>query len=472
MSAPGAARPPARGVRRWRGAVRRATLVAMLGAALLAAGSAWGQESAAGAAPAVDSAGEEGAAWNLHAQATNVTQYHPAFNSPYAGANSLASANATNETADVTAFAGRQLWSGAALYVDPEIDQGFGFSDTLGVAGFPSGEAYKLGFLHPYFRLPRTFVRQVIGTDEGGPASAVADGPNQLAGSLPADNVTVTAGKFSVVDIFDTNRYAHDPRGDFLNWAIIESGAFDYPADPWGFTYGAAAEWTRDWWTWRVGVFALSKTPNGRDIDGSFAEHGWITEFEVREDIEGHPGKVRLLGFDNHGQMGSYDAALALAAQTGEPPDTALVRRDASRPGFAINAEQELASDLGVFLRLSANDGSKETFDFTDINRSLATGLSLQGARWRRPDDTVGLAVAVDAASSAARAYLAAGGMGVLIGDGRLDYGLEQIVEAYYAWRPVGHLTVSADLQFIDNPAYNRDRGPVAVFGIRLHADY
>jgi high affinity Mn2+ porin len=416
-------------------------------------------------------------AWSLHGQFTNVFQYHPSFPSPYMGANSLDPGNNGKETADVTVFAGARLWghagNGAALYANPEIDQGFGLSDTLGVAGFPSGEGYKVGARNPYFRLPRMFVRWVSSDEGAGAGSPLPDGPNQLAGAMPTDNVTLTIGKFSVVDIFDANRYAHDPRADFLNWSVIESGAFDYPADAWGLTYGAAAEWTRSWWTIRGGAFALSKVPNGKDIDGQFRQFGVVGEFEGRGSIDGHAGRLRALAFLNRGRMGRYDDALALALETSAPPSTALVRRYTSRPGLALNAEQEIGADFGVFLRASANDGSREAYDFTEIDRSLAAGASLQGDRWHRADDTVGLAVAVNAISSAARAYFAAGGLGILIGDGRLpDYGLEQIVETYYSARVGEHVSVSADYQFLRNPAYNRDRGPVSVFGLRLHADF
>jgi high affinity Mn2+ porin len=409
--------------------------------------------------------------WSLHGQFTNVTQYHPAFRSPYQGANSLAGANATNETADLTAIVGRRLWSGAALYVDPEIDQGFGLSDTLGVAGFPSGEAYKLGYLHPYFRLPRAFLRQVIATDGQDSSTDIPDGANQLAGRQPDGNLTITAGKFSVVDVFDSNRYAHDPRADFLNWSIIESGAFDYPADAWGFTYGLAVEWTRKGWTLRGGFFALSKVPNTRDLDGQFKQFGWVAEFEERHEIGGHAGKVKVLGFDNRGRMGGYDAAVALGRQTDAAPSTAPVRRFASRPGAAINVEQELAPDLGAFARLSANDGSKEAFDFTEINKSLAGGISLQGGRWGRNDDTAGAAYVVNGLSSAARAYFADGGIGILIGDGHLTYGFERILETFYSFRLREGVTLSGDYQRVANPAYNRDRGPVSILGIRIHAE-
>ena len=422
---------------------------------------------AAGSDSAVGVAAE---AWSLHGQFTNVTQYHPAFRSPYRGPNSLDASNSGRETVDLTLYAGLRVWRGAAVYLNPEVDQGFGLSTTVGLAGFSSGEAYKIGSSDPYYRTPRLFLRQVIGL--GGEQVAVAPGANQISGTQPSDNVTLTVGKFSAVDVFDTNRYAHDPRADFMNWAIIESAAYDYAADAWGYSYGAAAEWTQSWWTVRAGAFALSRVPNQRELDRSFHQFELVTEAEERHTWLGHPGKLKLLAFNNRGRMGSYDDAVRLALSTGAVPDTSLVRQMASRPGVGLNLEQELRTDLGVFARASWNDGSKEAFDFTEVNRSLSAGVSLAGSRWHRSDDTVGLATAVNGISSAGRRYFAAGGLGILIGDGRLpNYGLEKIVETYYAAHLTGYLTTSFDFQYVVNPAYNTDRGPVSIFGLRIHAE-
>jgi high affinity Mn2+ porin len=415
----------------------------------------------------------EAPSWNLHGQFTAVSQFHPAFHSPYIGANSLSPGFAEKETADVTLFGGYRLWSGAAVYADPEIDQGFGLDDTLGVAGFTSGEAYKVGARNPYFRLPRAFVRQVIGTEPAGTSTQAADGPNQIADAVPDENLTLTVGKFGVGDLFDTNIYAHDPRADFLNWSIIDGGAFDYAADAWGLTYGAAAEWTHSWWTLRGGVFALSKVPNGKDIDWQFRQFSLIGEFEERHGLLGHAGTVKTLVFVNHGHMGSYADALRLGVETASIPDTALVRRTASRPGVAVNIAQDVGSGWGAFARASLNDGSEEAFEFTEINKSIAAGLSVKGDAWRRADDTLGMAAVVNGLSSAARSYFAAGGIGILIGDGRLpDYGYEKIVESYYCLRLAGHFALTGDVQFVANPAYNRDRGPVTVLGLRVHAEF
>ena len=408
--------------------------------------------------------------WALHGQITNVTQRHPRFTSPYSGTNSLIANGRTEETTDVTLYAGLRLWPGAELWINPEVDQGFGLSNTVGMAGFPSGEAYKIGANAPYLRMPRAFVRQVIALPgELGKSAAAA---NQLGGSRPVNNVTLTLGKFSVTDIFDTNTYAHDPRGDFLNWSIIDAGAFDYAADAWGFTYGAAAEWTQDAWTLRGGVFQLSKVPNGKIVNVDFSQYMLVTELEQRYQMQGHAGKAKLLAFVNRGRMGNYRDAVQLAQQTGDAPDTGLVRRFGSRAGVSINVEQELTADLGLFLRASLNNGAKEAYEFTEINRSASGGLTLTGDRWGRHDDTFGVAGVVNGLSRDAREYFANGGIGILIGDGRQTYSTEKILETYYSLRLTPHVTLAVSYQHVNNPAYNRDRGPVSIYGARAHAEF
>jgi high affinity Mn2+ porin len=409
--------------------------------------------------------------YSLHGQFTNVTQFHPRFNSPYRGQNSLDPGNRGNETIDATLFAGLRLWEGLEAYVNPEVDQGFGLSNTVGVAGFPSGEAYKVGSPTPYVRLPRAFLRYTLGL--GGTRETIDPGANQLGGTRLSDNLTFTIGKFPVTDIFDTNAYAHDPRSDFLNWSIIDAGPFDYAADAWGYTYGAAAEWTQSWWTLRLGGFDLSRIPNSRYLQRGFEQFSVIAEAEERHELFGRPGKAKLLLFANRGRMANYNDALRAAAGTGNPPDVAAVRRYRTRPGLALNLEQQVAPDLGLFARASLNDGHKEVYEFTEINRSISGGLSLKGERWGRPQDTFGLAGAVNDISKDARTYLDAGGLGILIGDGRLPHpGLEKIVEVYYRAAVTRGIAFTADYQYIANPAYNSDRGPVSVLGFRVHAEF
>ncbi len=409
--------------------------------------------------------------WGLYGQFTGLTQSHPAFNSPYQGPNSMDPGSKNEETTDVTVFAGVHFLGGE-FWVNPELDQGFGLSNTLGMAGFPSGEAYKVGANNPYYRLPRIFYRNVINL--GGEEQNIAPAANQLGRTQTADNIIITVGKFSVTDVFDGNAYAHDPRSDFFNWSVVESGAFDYAADAWGFTDGVSVEWTQSRWTLRGGYFALSKIPNTPEIDTTFEQHEWVGEFEERHQLWDHPGKVKFLSFVNQGYMGSYADAIQWGQQNNAAPDTSQVRRFNSRSGFAINIEQEMHSDLGIFARASMNDGSKEAFDFTEINQSVAAGLSLKGDHWGHHDDTVGLAAVVNALSSDARAYFVAKGMGILIGDSGLNYGLEKIVETYYSYSVprIDHLMLTLNYQHVVNPAYNQDRGPINIFGLRVHKEF
>jgi high affinity Mn2+ porin len=409
--------------------------------------------------------------WDVHGQATFVDQYHPAFRSPYRGTNSLDPGSRGNETVDATLFAGFSPWAGGEAWANVEMDQGFGLSNTVGVAAFPSAEAYKVGKAEPYGRLHRLFFRQTF--DLGGETQTVEGTANQLAGTHTADNLVLTAGKFSVTDIFDTNSYAHDPRGDFLNWAVVDAGAFDYAADSWAYTYGAAAEWTFGDWTARGGLFDLSRVPNTTELETGFGQFELVGELERRIALFDHGGKIKLLGFVNRGRMGDYNDAVALAAATHMPADTALVRRYRSRPGATVNVEQGLTDDLGFFLRAGLNDGSQETYEFTDMSQSVSTGLSLKGAAWDRKDDTLGLAFETSAISRSAQAYFAAGGLGLLIGDGRLTrYHDEAVVETYYDAQVIKGINVALDYQFIANPGYNADRGPVSVLGLRLHGEF
>jgi high affinity Mn2+ porin len=284
----------------------------------------------------------------FHAQTTYLNQYAFPFRSPYQGRNSL-SPNHGRETWDVTFYAGARLWQGAEFWVNPEIDQGFGLSGTLGVAGFPSGEAYKVGASVPYARMPRYFLRQTI--DLGGEKEKVEADINQFAGSQTANRLVITVGKFGVVDVFDTNKLVHDPRKDFMNWSLVDTGTFDYAADAWGYTYGAAVEWYSGQWTLRGGVFDLSIVPNSTELDPRLSQFQWVGEIEHRHELAGQPGKVSVTGFLSRGRMGRFADAIQLAQLTGGPADIADVRRYRSRSGVSVNIEQQLSSDLGVFAR-------------------------------------------------------------------------------------------------------------------------
>jgi high affinity Mn2+ porin len=435
-----------------------------IGLSYALAGGAGGDDEAHATFAPLDLSG-----WTVHGQMTYVSQYAAPFRSPYRGTNSL-DPNAGRETWDVTMYLGRRLWEGAALWINPEIDQGFGLSNTLGVAGFTSGEAYKVGYTYPYVRVPRAFVQQTINI--GGPSETVDSGLNQFAGTHTANRLVLTAGKFSVSDLFDTISYAHDPRNDFMNWALVDAGTFDYAADAWGFTYGAALEWYLSAWTARAGFFDLSNVPNSADLDATFSQYQLVYELEHRHASDTHPGKLALVGFVTRGRMGSFDDAVALARSTGEPADIAAVRRYNTRPGISMNVEQQLAADVGVFGRVGWANGSLEPYEFADIDRTTSAGVQLGGARWGHRADTLAVAAVINDISSSHRAYLNAGGLGILVGDGQLPHpGTERIVEAYYRM-PVSSWQITADYQFIVNPAYNRDRGPVSALALRLHTQF
>lgn len=408
--------------------------------------------------------------WRINGQFTTVAQRHQRFHAPYSGDNSMRPDEGIRETTDATLFAGYRLARDTEAWINPEIDQGFGLSNTLGAAGFPSGEAYKIGAHKPYLRIQRAFVRHVFPL--GGEPQKIDAAPNQLGGSVTSDKVILTVGKFSVVDIFDTNTYAHDPRADFLNWSVIDAGAFDYAADAWGYTSGAAVEWTRGSWTLRGGAFQMSEVPNAKIAGFHPRQHMFVTEFEGRYIWQGHPGKAKLLAFVNQADMANYADAVRSARASGGVPDAARHRHYQSRPGVVFNLEQELTPDLGAFVRASANDGRKEAYEFTEINRSLATGLSLKGTSWGRDEDRLGFAAVVNSLSDDARAYFAAGGVGILIGDGALNYGPEKILESYYSLALNEHATLSINFQHLRNPAYNRDRGPISIGAFRLHLQF
>ena len=445
-----------------------AALMLSLSAILLSASPAHAQPAAAPAVPpAVPPVAPED--WAVHFQSTGTWFFQPGFTSPYQGPQSLSPAANGRETFDATLFLGVRPWQGGELWFNPEIDQGFGLADTFGAAGFVSGEAYKVGAQDPYFLVQRLFLRQTF--DLAGDVQTIDPAINQLGGSQTANRVIVTLGKISVPDIFDNNAYAHDSKNDVLNWANLDGGAFDYAANAWGYTYGGAVEWYQDWWALRGGAFNLSNIPNSKNIDPRvLAQYQAITEAEARYDLAGQPGKLRVLYWISRGRLGTYDDAIALAEATGTTPSTALVRRYRSKDGAALSWEQQIMPNFGIFLRASASQGSVEADEFTDINKSLALGTQLNGALWGRPDDEIVTSFIADSISHAGKLYLEDGGLGILVGDGRLPHaGPEQICETYYALPIYKYTHVTLDYQFINNPGYNSQRGPVSVFALRLH---
>ncbi len=407
-----------------------------------------------------------------HGQSTFTEQFSPGFPSRFQGQQSLSSAPDGRETFDVTGYFGIRPWSGAEIWFNPEVDQGFGLGDTFGIAGFPSGEAYKAGATDPYFLIQRLFLRQTI--DLGGETEKLDAGQNQLRDVETANRFVLTAGKFGITDVFDTNTYAHDPRNDFLNWSVIDNASFDYAANSWGFSYGAATELYLDRFAFRLGAFNLPNVPNGMNIDPRIlGQFQIIMELEERHALWHQPGKLKFLYWLDRGELGSYDDAIAEGLATGTAPATGNVRSYKSKDGVELNLEQQIMTDVGFFARAGVSQGSLEEDAFTDVNKSVSAGLSAQGTRWHRADDTVGAAFVVNEISHAGKNYLAAGGLGGIIGDGALpNAGPEQIFETYYDYSLRKGIALSADYQIVNHPAYNVERGPVNILALRLHVQF
>jgi high affinity Mn2+ porin len=404
---------------------------------------------------------------NFHGQTTFTWQGYPAMRAPYTGPNSLIASGEGRETFDGTIYAGLRLWQGAEFWVNPEIDQGFGIGNTHGVAGFPSGESYKLGFSDPYGRVNRYFVRQTI--DLGGDSQKVDADINQFAQSTTANRLVLTVGKFAVVDIFDTNKYANNPKTDFLNWAAINTGTFDYAGDAWGFTYGEAAEWYVGNWTLRAGVFDMSAVPAeaanagpAYGLNSTFDQFQMEGEIERRYELWGQPGTIKVTGFLTRGRMATFSDAIAFSQATGIDINDAtdIVRKYQSKPGVSVNLAQQVSETVGVFARAGWTDGNVEPWDFTDVDRT----------QWGRPDDTFGILGMMNGIDSSHAAWFNAGGLGILVGDGQLtNVGWEQIMETYYSYAISASTRFSVDYQFVENPGFNKDRGPANVFAGRFH---
>jgi high affinity Mn2+ porin len=406
--------------------------------------------------------------WNIHGQLTVIGQGYRHFRSPYEGTNSLSGANQFRNTGSATAFIGIRAWEGGEFYLNPELMQGFGLSDVHGVAAFPNGEAQKSNFPVPRFNMARLFVRQTFGL--GGEQETLEDGPNQIVGKQDISRITVTVGKFAVPDFFGGNSYANDPRTTFLNWNIYGNGSYDWTMDKLSWTWGAVAELNQKHWAFRVGYFLVPTESNSNYYDPHVPERGeYAAELELRYSLLSMPGKLRFFGWVNRAIMGGYADTVALPITSPNYPDIILTRRIRTNYGVVVGAEQAITDDLGVFSRASWSPGTVEIIGWTDVSNSLSLGAVLKGTAWGRPNDKIALAGVSQGLSRDARAYFAAGGLGILIGDGQLNYRRELAIESYYAFGLNKHTTLTFDYQMITNPGYNTDRGPVSIYSTRLH---
>jgi high affinity Mn2+ porin len=430
--------------------------------------------------------------WNFHAQNTDIVQGDPAFSAKYSGPNSLNSGGQIRETVTLDLFLGVRLWPGAEAHVDALGWQGFGLSQTFGIEAFPNGDAYKAGTGSPDYDLAHLFIRQTIGL--GGEQEDVPDGQLSLAGKEDISRLTFTLGRFSPLDICDNNTYADDQHTQFMNWAMMGNLAWDYGQDTIGYTTGFSAELNQPKWTLRYGFFQMPKKKNGFTGDDRYVEipeegsygpftKSWamMMEFERRYSVNDHPGVVRLLGWLDEADFASYSEATAYLLAN--PPDLNAAGQGSGvtipqsarayryKYGFGLNWEQEIAKNVGMFSRLGWNDGKEEAWTFTDVNWTASLGVSVNGAAWGRANDTYGLAGIISGASQHNQRFLEAGGTDMLDGDGALNYEPEKVIETYYDCDVWKNVHFALDYQFVDDPAFNRDRGPVSIFAARVHCE-
>jgi hypothetical protein len=410
--------------------------------------------------------------WNLFYQATSVGQYHGSFPALYSGPLSLSDQPEHDVSLTTTLFFGLRISDNTQLYFDPEIAGGRGFSGVNGMANASNGELPRVATATPKPYLARLYISHDFGF--GGETESTDSDENQLSGPRPMTRYTISAGRFSLTDFFDDNKYTHDPRSQFLGWAVMYNGAWDYPADTRGYTWGWVHEFHTRRWSLRYASAAEPKVANGGRFDRRlFRDRGDVVEGEIRYSPHGHDGTLRLLSYINHTDSGDYGKALQLAAATNSVPDINKTLQVGTRKyGFGMSLDQEIVKNIGVFSRLGWNDGKTEDFAFTAIDRLATGGVSVSGAAWKRPDDVVASEFTASGLSAVHALYLERGGLDFLLGDGRLNYMPEYVWESYYNARLMKGFFATLDAQHIDNPAYNHDRGPLWAFSLRLHLEY
>jgi high affinity Mn2+ porin len=376
-----------------------------------------------------------------------------------------------------TFFLGRRLWKGAAVYFNPEVAGGKGLSYAVGVAGALNGETFRIGSPEPKIYIARAFFRQHIRLGKSAYERATNES-NQVNEEVPVHRITLNAGKFAVCDFFDDNSFAKDPRSDFFNWSVWENGAWDYPANTRGYTYGFVAEYVNRRFAFRAATSAVPIKANGPDVEYDFTgAHTEILEAAYSYKTPAGKGAVRVLLSSAFSRAPSYASGLqAVSNRDSTYLDyfTGAARNPAfggKKYGLYLNAEQSIGN-AGFFLRAGWNDGKYSTWAFTEIDRSISLGLNLNGQLWKRKMDHFGAAIAVNGISVPHQRFLSAGGNGFILGDGGLNYSEEYILESFYNCRIFSFFWLSVDYQFVMNPGYNKLRGPVRVAGLRAHIEF
>lgn len=344
--------------------------------------------------------------WNVYFQATSIGQRHGSFPSLYEGENSLPAHSENRVSVTATAFLAYRVNSWTELVVNPEIAGGKGFGQVSGIAGFPNGEIPRVAEATPKLYLARAYLRNTWALS---PATELVEaGPNQLAGKQPVCRFTMITGKFAITDYFDNNAYSHDPRRQFMNWSLMSNGAWDYPADTRGYTIGTMQELAMRSWSLRTATVLEPTEANGPTFDTRIAQNrGIALEWEQRYRTMGHAGILRVRGFQNRERAGTFRDAILANGTT----DLAATRRPGTKKyGFGLNLEQKITHDIGAFARYGWSDGKTEAWAFTQIDRSISGGVSIQGSLWRRTGDNIGVAAVTNYLAGDDRRFLAAGG--------------------------------------------------------------
>jgi len=405
---------------------------------------------------------------SMHWQITSVTQYHPRFTSPYEGINSMVSNEDPKTSVTSTLFFNYSPIKNTYFVFNPEVSGGEGLSKTTGIAGFPNGEVYRVGSTAPQIFVARLYAEQRIGLSKI--KQFVNDDQNQVQERNNQDYLSFIAGKFSITDFFDNSQISHDARTQFLNWSIMGNGGWDYPANTRGYTMGGVVQLFYKDWEARTALVGVPMTANGAPLQFKYNKAmGFALEIaknNIWKKSDKSFGVAHFGIFRNIARMGSYSEAL----KNNQPDITATEIYGRTKDGYYASMDNH----FGVhhwFVKGSYNDGQNETWAFTEIDNSIASGYTYTGFKGKRKNDVAGIAIVTNGLSDIHKAYLAAGGYGFIIGDGKLNYRRETILETYYSWSIKNKFYITPNYQLIINPAYNADRGSINIFTLRLHVE-
>ena len=385
-----------------------------------------------------------------------------------------------------TFFFGIKLWKGGVIYINPEIAGGSGLSGTMGIASYPNGEVFRVGNPSPTLFIARAFYRQNISLNDE--FEYVSKDQNQLADFVTNKRIVITLGKLSLADVFDNNHYSHDPRTRLLNWSLMNAGAWDFASNTKGYTYAGIVEYISKQISLRLGLglepmIANGPLSNHKMLDMEFQlTNGYSFNYEIEIPLKINKEKetkIRFLTFVNDTHAGYYEDVKHTKINDSIIIDnTSLSMYNIRNPngsikyGFSMNIEQPIKEHSGMFLRYSYNDGKTESWAFAEIDKSLSFGIVSHGGLWNRFHDRIIIGLAFNGLSDYHKDYLAQGAYGFMIGDGKLNYGYENILEIQYEFSIGLGFIISPDYQLIINPGYNKNNGPVNIFGIRTHIQF